>query len=93
MRIFCCGKRRWEGTTLRYTCEAQDHGLQGCWAMVKLRAGKSNERTAEELNFNHLRAELAELGPYVVLQRMAGCVWLGCEMGAWVEVGLGAGGA
>lgn len=44
-------------------CEARDHGPQGCWAVVKLGARRSDGRTAEELKFNHLRAELAGLGP------------------------------
>lgn len=71
-------------------CKARDRGPQGCWAVVKVGSGKSSERTAEELKFSHLRAELAGMGPYVVMQRVAGGVGLGCEMRAWVEVGLGA---
>lgn len=34
-------------------CEAWDHGPQGCWAVVKVGAGKSDEKTAEKLKFNH----------------------------------------
>lgn len=44
--------------------------------MVKLGAGKGDERIAEESKFNPLRAELAGVGPYVVLQSLDACAGL-----------------
>lgn len=38
---------------------AWDRGPQGCWAVVKVGVGKSDEGTAENLQFSNLRADLA----------------------------------